>query len=237
MFRRRIYDIVEGNPSEHKAAKAYDAAMLLAIVLGVFPLMFRHRWAWFDSCEVIAAAMFSVDYVLRWLTADMRRGTKRSMGAFLIYPFTPWAIIDLLTILPVFNIVGRGFIALRVARIFRALRIVRVLRYSDKIQLLLTVLKKEANVLWSVLLLAVFYIFASALIMFNAENSFEDFFDALYWATTALTTVGYGDVCPVTDVGRLISMLSSLFGVAIIALPSGIITAGYMSEIKQAKNK
>ncbi len=83
--------------------------------------------------------------------------------------------------------------------------------------------------------------------MFNAEphinpntgvETFHSFFDALYWATVTLTTVGYGDLCPVTDIGRVVSMLSSLFGVAIIALPSGVITASYLEELREyRKNK
>ena len=96
----------------------------------------------------------------------------------------------------------------------------------------------------SVLMLALFYIFVTALVMFNAEPhinpetgeaTFESFFDALYWATVTLTTVGYGDLCPVTQIGRIVSMLSSLFGVAIIALPSGVITASYMEELRDSK--
>ena len=98
-------------------------------------------------------------------------------------------------------------------------------------------LRRERKVLLSVLLICVFYIFTTALIMFNTELEFADFFDSLYWATTALTTVGYGDICPRTDLGRLISMLSSLFGIAVIALPSGIITAGYLEELKNASEK
>ena len=66
---------------------------------------------------------------------------------------------------------------------------------------------------------------------------FEDFFDALYWATTTLTTVGYGDIYPATDMGRIISMLSAILGVAIIALPSGVITASYLDELREAKNE
>lgn len=82
------------------------------------------------------------------------------------------------------------------------------------------------------LYIAIMYIFISALIMFTFEQqSFDDYFEALYWATTALTTVGYGDVAPVTWVGRLISMVSSLFGIAVIALPAGIVTAGFVEEI------
>ena len=89
-----------------------------------------------------------------------------------------------------------------------------------------------------------FYVFVTALIMFNVEPqinpmtgepTFRTFFDALYWATVTLTTVGYGDVCPVTNVGRFVSMLSSIFGVAIIALPSGVITASYLDELRKQK--
>ena len=109
------------------------------------------------------------------------------------------------------------------------------------------VLHKEKNVLLSVLGIAIFYVFLTALIMFNVEphvnpitgaQTFSNFFDALYWATVTLTTVGYGDLCPVTDVGRCVSMLSSLFGVAIIALPSCVITASYLDELrKPTKNE
>lgn len=106
------------------------------------------------------------------------------------------------------------------------------------------VIKREKKILFTVLGIAVFYIFISALVMFNAEphidpetgaKTFENFFDALYWATVTLTTVGYGDVTPVTDIGRFISMVSSLFGVAIIALPSGVITAAYIEELRAQK--
>jgi voltage-gated potassium channel len=108
------------------------------------------------------------------------------------------------------------------------------------------VLNKERQVLCSVLIMAVLYIFITALIMFNAEPqinpntgqiTFHSFFDALYWATVTLTTVGYGDLCPVTNLGRMVSMLSSIFGVAIIALPSGVITASYLDELRESKKQ
>ena len=93
-------------------------------------------------------------------------------------------------------------------------------------------------------MVAVAYIIVTALIMFNAEGSidgesahFQTFFDALYWATTTLTTVGYGDIYPATNLGRFISMLSAILGVAIIALPSGVITASYLDELKNDKKE
>ena len=74
----------------------------------------------------------------------------------------------------------------------------------------------------------------SALVIYNVEpESFNTFFDAIYWATISLTTVGYGDIYPVTVIGRIVTMISSVFGIAIIALPSGVITAGYLAEVNK----
>lgn len=233
MLRQQLYNIIEhDNGRQSTSSKTYDIIMFAAIVFGVFPLMFRAQYPIFRYCEIVACVVFIFDYLARWITADYR-SAKSPLQAFLRYPFTPWAIIDLLTILPGLNLLGRAFVTLRVARLFKVFRMFRLFKYSKQITLLFTVLRKESKVLLSVLILAVFYIFFTALIMFNTEDSFENFFDSLYWATTALTTVGYGDICPKTDIGRLISMLSSLFGVAVIALPSGIVTAGYLNEIKK----
>jgi voltage-gated potassium channel len=141
---------------------------------------------------------------------------------------------------------SQSFKLLRLTRLLKVVRLIKVFRYSDKIVIFLRVLVKERHVLLSVLAMAIFYIFITALVMFNAEphlnpetgeETFHSFFDALYWATVTLTTVGYGDLCPVTDIGRVVSMLSSLFGVAIIALPSGVITASYLDELRELKKR
>ena len=82
--------------------------------------------------------------------------------------------------------------------------------------------------------MAVAYVLISALVIYNVEpETFNTFFDAVYWATISLTTVGYGDLYPITTIGRIITMVSSVFGIAIIALPSGVITAGYLAEINK----
>lgn len=231
--RSKLYHLVEHDYDKgFSASKAYDMLMLAAIVLGVFPLMFKTPYPIFRYFESAACAAFIFDYLAKWITADFRFG-GRGILAFIRYPFTPWAVLDMLTILPGLNLLGKAFVTLRIARLLKIIRVLRLLEHSRQIELLAAVLKRESKVLWSVLLICLFYIFTTALIMFNTENTFNNFFDSLYWATTALTTVGYGDICPQTDIGRLISMLSSLFGVAVIALPSGIITAGYLEEITQ----
>jgi len=95
-------------------------------------------------------------------------------------------------------------------------------------------LKKEKQALSAVATLAIAYIIISALVIFNVEpDTFDSFFDAVYWTTVSLTTVGYGDIYPTSTVGRIVTMVSSVFGIAIIALPSGIITGGYLNDINK----
>ena len=243
-MRRRIYEIIEQGHSGDKVSFAYDMLMLIAITASIIPLMFVEETTTFRIIEQVTVIFFVVDYFLRWLTADYRLGKKGL--SFVIHPFTGWAIIDLLSILPGLHILGQGFKIFRLTRMMRIIRLFKFIRYADKIRVLGKVIQKEKSVLLTVLGIAVFYIFLTALIMFNAEPhtnpatgaaTFEDFYDELYWATVTLTTVGYGDMIPVTDIGRFISMLSSLFGVAIIALPSGVITASYLDELRNLKGQ
>lgn len=240
MLKQRIYNLINRDRKGMWASRLYDWYMLVIIIASIVPLMFINDYPFFKVIEVVTVIAFIIDYFLRWSTSNIQ--LKRGWLSYLIYPFTPMAIIDLLSILPGLNLIRPEFKLLRLTRLLKIIRLLKVFRYSDKISIFLRVLKKEQQVLLSVLMLALFYIFVTALVMFNAEPhinpetgavTFESFFDALYWATVTLTTVGYGDLCPVTDIGRVVSMLSSLFGVAIIALPSGVITASYLEELRE----
>ena len=156
---------------------------------------------------------------------------------FLIYPFMPMAIVDLLAILPTFTIIASGFKILklfRLLRTFRVFKVFKIVRYSKSITVISNVIKKQKEPLIAVCVLAAAYIVICALIIFNVEpDTFDNFFSAIYWATVSLTTMGYGDIYPVSTIGRVVTMLSSFVGIAIVALPAGIITAGYMDEIKK----
>lgn len=238
VFQKKLYTLFDKDDRTW-ASRLYDSYMLVMIIASIVPLMFIEERPEFKYIELVTVVAFIVDYVLRWYTSPLR--LKKGAMSYIIYPFTFMAIIDLLSILPVMNILIESFKLFRLTRLLKIIRLLKVFRYSSKITVFVRVVRKERQVLLSVLMLAVVYIFLTALIMFNAEPhdnpltgepTFASFFDALYWATVTLTTVGYGDLCPVTDIGRIISMLSSLFGVAIIALPSGVITAGYMNELR-----
>ena len=241
-IRRQLnYIILPRN--DNKRSKMYDWVMLCAIIMGIIPLMFRSQhpiFVWFD---IISCICFVIDYFLRWFTVGVR--TKRKQWvAYLIYPFTPMAIIDLLSILPTLSLISPAFKMARVSRLLKILRVVKIIRYFESLEIILAVIRKQRKILYAVLSVAIFYTFITAMIMFNAEEEinpetgeyfFSDFFDAFYWAACTLTTVGYGDIYPISDTGRVISILSSFVGIAIIALPSGIITAGYLEELRSKK--
>lgn len=177
---------------------------------------------------------------MRLVTADFKL-PGRGTAAFFLYPFTPMALVDLLTILPSFGVVGRGARVLRIFRLFRTFKVFRVVkfaRYSKNIEIILNVLRSQRSALLTVGALAGAYILICALTVFNVEpDTFSNFFDAIYWATISLTTVGYGDIYPVSTAGRVFTMLSSLVGIAVVALPAGIITAGYMDALREDSDK
>ncbi len=238
--RRRVYEIIEVAREDDKASFWYDMLMLLTIVVSILPLAFKKRYWIFQYTDEVTTTLFIVDYLLRLWTADFKLN-DRSAAAFFRYPFTPWAIIDLVSILPTLAYLHVKLRMFRVFRLFRTLRVLRIfkaLRYSKSMTIIMTVIRNSKEALGAVCMLAVMYILVSALVIFNVEGkSFDTFFEAVYWATVSLTTVGYGDIYPVTTAGRVITMVSSLFGIAIVALPAGIITAGYMEELVEMRDE
>lgn len=236
-LRRRMFEIVERAKPGDKVSRAYDVFIVAVAIVSIVPLMFTpatmspERAAFVTTLDVACAYVLAFDYLMRWMTHDIRRG-ERSIGAFIRYPFTPMAIIDLLSILPSLGVLPANFMFLR------ALRVVRIFRYWKGLSIIARVFAAESRTLLSVLAIALVYIFISALMMFvNEPQIFGSFFDALYWATTALTTVGYGDITPTTNAGKAVSMVSSLFGVAVIALPAGIVTGGFLEQMRLDQGK
>ncbi len=237
-MRKRLFEIIEAASENDRASNMYDVFMMITIILSIVPLAFKTEYSFFVVIDKIAVVIFIVDYLLRLSTADYK--INRGALSFLLYPVMPMALIDLLCILPSLSIISSSFRLLKVFRLlrtFRVFRIFKAVRYSKSIILLKNVFRNSKKPLISVGFLALGYVLISALVIFNAEpDTFENFFDAIYWATVSLTTMGYGDIYPITTIGRIITMVSSIFGIAIIALPSGIITAGLMDEINKRNN-
>ncbi|WP_458450498.1 potassium channel family protein [Fibrobacter sp.] len=236
-MRCRLFEIIEPAKNDDRLSFAYDIFMVAMVILSLLPLAFKDRPSCFAITDLMVSIIFIIDYILRIFTADIKL-RKKFFPAFIQYPFTLPAIIDLLSILPILSLLADYFRLFRIFRMVKALRLFRIFglfkafRYSRTVQIIYAVVKDSKEALVIVAGFACFYILISALLVFNVEpETFSTFFDAIYWATVSLTTVGYGDLYPMTTIGKMVSMVSSFFGIAIIALPASIITAGYMKEL------
>ena len=125
-MRKRLYQIIETAADGDRASAIYDAAMLSLIVLSLVPLAFKRETPLLLAIDRGCALVFVFDYLLRLLTADYKL-PGRGAAAFVLYPLTPMALVDLLSVLPSFTLITRSFKVLRVLRMFRALRVLRVL--------------------------------------------------------------------------------------------------------------
>lgn len=239
-MRKRLFEIIElSKDDDDKLSSSYDFFMLCIIIASLIPLAFKNSNSFLLFLERTATAIFIIDYVFRLLTADykMNKFYGKGIKPFIIYPFTPLAIVDLLAIISSFGVIAPGYKILKLFRLLRTFRVFRafkIVRYSKSITIISNVIKKQKEPLLAVCMLAAAYIVICALIIFNVEpDTFDNFFSAIYWATVSLTTMGYGDIYPVSTIGRIVTMVSSFVGIAIVALPAGIITAGYMDEINK----
>lgn len=265
-FYNDYVDASIGDKPRNNVDTFFEIAMIIVIILSIIPLAFKEQLDFFKIIEWIAFVLFLLDYMLRWITAGEKAKAKAEYKAnlkdnvtsqndkgkrlsvynnkilpFVLYPFDIMAIVDLLSLVPIILLFvdnPERIAELEFFKIVRIARLFKFFRYSTNIKVLKNIFKKQKNALLTVFALAVGYVFLSALVIFNVDgDEFQNFFEALYWATTSLTTVGYGDVKVVSDVGRFVAMVSDFVGVAIIALPSGIITAGYMNELGVDKDK
>ena len=235
-MRLRLFQIVQRAQDNDKVSRWYDYFIVLVAFVSIVPLMFKpdqispEMDLFLNGLDIITVFILFADYVFRWLTFDIRSGWGKK--AFFLYPFTPMAIFDLLAILPSITILHDGL------KFLRILRIVRILRMFRGLAIMTNVFIRERKALLSIVFFMWVYVFAVGIIMFTVEpETFETFLDALYWSTTSLATIGYGDITPVTELGKGLAILSSLIGIAIVAFPAGIITGGYINQLKSAKKK
>lgn len=241
-LKKKLFELLEVRDENNKTGVVYDfydIFMMIVIIMSIIPLAFKEEIPLFFWIDRIAVVVFIIDYILRLCTADLK--LNKGVKSFLLYPFTPMAIVDLLSILPSISILNHGFRVLRITRLMRTLRIFRifkVFRYSKHVAILVEVFRRQKDSLMAVFWLALVYILISSLVVFNVEpETFEKFFDAFYWATVSLTTVGYGDIYPTSMAGQIVTMVSSIMGIAVVALPASIITAGYMEELEEDKER
>lgn len=230
-WRQKIFDIIEPFSKKNKASRYYDWLMIVVTLLSFVPLMFHDESVFpLMLINVFCILVFLMDYVARFITADLHYKEK-SARSFVRYPFSLLSIIDLLVILSLIAVVNSGF---RLLRTVRLLHVVRIFQHSRSLQLMKIVLRRALRPLLFVASLDLIYVFIVGTVMFNEEPElFPTFLDALYWAVISLTTIGYGDIVPMTELGRIIASISALVGIAVFALPTSVITAEYVAVVNE----
>lgn len=238
-MKEKLHAILSVEDTSDLTSKLYNYLNIGMTVISLVPLMFNRQSESLLTIEMIAAIFFVGDYLLRWLTADKQMEDKRPMMAYLTYPFTLYAIIDFLAVLPFLGLINQSLRLFRVFRLFRSLRVFRAFRLfqnSKSFGVLKRTLKKQKDSLIIVGIIVSTYIFIAALLVFNIEpDTFPSFLQAILWATESMFTATYTDYYPTSTMGEILSIISYIVGVGIIALPTSILTAGYMDELEKEK--
>ena len=237
--RRRIYEIVQPDDGHSMLSRLFDwliTALIMASVVIVFASTFnlpRRSLEVLSYAEGIASVVFTIEYVLRILTADFLFPKSGKFSARIKYVFSPMAIVDLVAILPFWlpMFFPGTMLGLRALRLVRLLRIFKLNRYFDAMKSLSEVIVSKRRELLGSMFFVCILMLISSLLMYSAEHEvqpdvFCNAFSGLWWAVATLTTVGYGDIYPVTPIGRLVGAFIAFSGLAAVAIPTGIISSG-----------
>lgn len=247
-MRKRIFEIIQPDRGNSLASRAFDwliTTFILVSVVIVFAVTFdlpEEVQRALMRVEEAASVVFTVEYLLRILTADLLYPGKGALASRVRYVLSPMAIIDLLSILPFWlpMFLPCSMLALRSLRLVRILRILKLNRYFDAIRSIGEVLSSKRRELIGSLFFVGLLMLVSSLLMYSVEHEaqpevFRNAFSGLWWAVATLTTVGYGDIYPVTVFGRILGAVIAFSGIAALAIPTGIITAGLTERIGHGK--
>lgn len=240
--KKRIFDIIQIGKKDDLTSRAFDIFIVLTIITNIAVLFletFDELNAYaplFKTVETVTVVIFCVEYLLRIWTAEYLypgRGRLKAVFKFLV-SFD--GIVDLCTILPFFFL--SGFIAFRMLRVVRIFHLFRINAYYDSFNVITSVLYEKKNQIISSVFIIMVLIMASSLCMYSAEHEvqpgvFNNAFSGIWWSISTILTVGYGDIYPVTILGRIMAIIISFLGVGVVAIPTGIISAGFVEQYTQ----
>jgi len=243
-WRRSVYGMLEGHKDGGDCSGLIRGFIVALIVLNGFAVVMESNRElhalyeeWFAAFELFSVTIFTIEYLGRlWVSTEKKHTAHLpAWRARLAFTVTPMALIDLLAVAP-FYLSLLIPIDLRYLRFFRLLRLLKLSHYFDGLQVFLTVLRRESGAIAGALLTMVILIVVSACLMFSVENAakpghFDSITQAIWWAVVTLTTVGYGDITPITFGGKLLGIAIMLLGVGTMALPAGILAARFTEEL------
>lgn len=215
---------------------------VIAVILSTVQSIHKEFYQFLNWFETFSVIIFSLEYLLRLWSCTSVSGRGLVWGR-IKFAFYPMSIIDLLSVLPFYlPLVGIDLRFLRIMRLFRIFRLAKVGRYYSSLNLMRNVFadKKEEIVLSATIMGALLVVSASLLYFLENEaqpQAFSSIPASMWWAVTALTTVGYGDIYPITPLGKLVASLIAISGIGMFALPTGIVSSGFVEEIQRHKKE
>jgi len=247
--KEKIYKLVQKGAHGKKINLIFDYGIMSRILLSVISIVLesvkginvsiKKMLYWFDVFSII---IFSIEYLMRLYVSDLTHPAKNRRKSLIKFIFSLNGLIDLLAILPFYlpMLIKMDLRFLRILRLIRFLRILKVNRYTKSLNLIWSVIKAKKSELIVTGFATFLLLIIASFIMYNIENekqpeAFSNVLTSFWWAIATLTTVGYGDVYPVTGFGKFISGLIALMGIGLVALPTGIISAGFMDKLPPPK--
>jgi len=240
-----LFEIMEGD--DRVLARFVDVFLLVLILLNVVVVLLEtvpdlnERYGdLFFEFEVLSVVVFTLEYVLRLWVCTQRPEFVGTLRGRLRYAITPLALVDLAAILPFYLPLLFPFDArmLRLIRLVRLLRLLKVIRYSESLRIFTGVYRMKKSELSMVFLVILFLLVFASAVIYHVENeaqpeAFSSIPAAMWWGVATLTTVGYGDIYPITPLGKFFGALIALLGIGLFALPAGILGAGFVGALRR----
>jgi voltage-gated potassium channel len=245
-MKHKIFDIIQIGDKSNKISRAFDVFIVVCIISNILVMILQtfdsleRFYSVFNIIETVTLGVFIIEYILRIWTANYLYENLSTAKARLKFIKSFDGIVDLLTIIPAFFLTG--FVALRMLRVVRIMKLFRLNARYDSFNVITSVLYDKRNQIISSVFIILVLMTASSLCMYSAEHTvqpdvFKNAFSGFWWAVNAVLTVGYGDIYPVTTLGKLMAITISFLGVGVVAIPTGIISAGFVEQYSRSQNE
>jgi voltage-gated potassium channel len=246
-MKKRIFNLIQKGAHGKQANLIFDYSIMVLIILSIGSIILEsmaypevgNLLSWFNTFAVL---VFSIEYLLRLYVSDLTHPSENKVKSAFKFIFSFYGIIDLLAILPFYlpMFIKTDLRFLRALRLTRILRILKMNRYNNWLHIITEVIKDKKQPLAITMFFAFIVLIISSFLMYFLEGeaqpeAFPNILAAFWWAIATLTTVGYGDIYPITAMGKLVSGIIAFLGIGIIALPTGLISAGFMDKVESTK--